>query len=214
MNAIAKFLRGDQTRPTRLHTANGYLCIRPIEFFRALATTSRRLLLGQYPRLPWLAYSVISYIEPLAAQKRVFEFGSGMSTLWFSDRSREVVSVDSSREWYDRGVKGTANRRNVTLFYATTQREYLDSISRAGGKFDLVLIDGMYRPECVKIVRSWLNPGGVVVVDNTDADDDLSRAIDEEFSDSHIRKFHGLPPGTLHPNETAVIEMIPLAQRG
>lgn len=52
-------------------------------------------------RRPWLTYRAAkwldSYLEPVM---RVFEYGSGGSTVFFAQRSKKVVSVEHSPEWY------------------------------------------------------------------------------------------------------------------
>src|SRR5918997_6685025 len=44
--------------------------------------------------LPWYTYSCTSFLESrLSSSMRVFEFGSGMSSLWYAQRVDEVVSI-------------------------------------------------------------------------------------------------------------------------
>lgn len=210
MNAAIRLLRADDTRNTRFHTGNGHLCLYPVEITRALATTSVRILFRHYARLPWLVFSSTSFIAPLVKGKRVFEFGSGMSTLWFADHCKEVVSVESNPEWAKLVAQKTRGLNHAHLIYAGTKSDYLEAIERAGGNFDVILIDGLYRNECVQIARSYLNPGGMVVVDNTDVELGLDQTTRETFADSQIRVFRGWAPGILHPNETTVIQNIPI----
>jgi len=210
MNAIARLIKGDRSRKTRFHTSNGYLCLHPAEFLRAFATTIARIGTKKYSYAPWLVYSATAHIAPLVSGRRIFEFGSGMSTLWFAERCREVISVESNPEWYSDIVAHTRKRDNVQMIYEDSKPEYLAAISQAGGKFDIILIDGLYRRDCVELVRSHLNPNGMAIVDNTDADRDLSKTVKNLFGDSQILPFHGWAPGILHPNETTVVQNIPI----
>jgi predicted O-methyltransferase YrrM len=210
MNLISKLIRADKSRKTRFHTSNGYLCLHPAEFLKSFATTVVRVSVNRYSRSPWFVYSAVRHIAPLVSGKRVFEFGSGMSTLWFAERCREVISVESNSEWYASIRNNPRSRNNMRLIFAESKADYLSAISRAGGKFDLILIDGLYRKDCVELARSYLNSDGLAVVDNTDADHDLSEAVKNQFRDSKIRSFHGWAPGVLHPNETTVVESIPI----
>lgn len=211
MNVIVKLVRADTSRKTRFHTSNGYLCLRPNEFVQAFVTTIARRFLKRYSSAPWLVYSATAHIAPLVSGKRVFEFGSGMSTLWFAERSLEVVSVENNPEWYFSVVSRAReqSRKNVRVIYADSRAAYLAAIDRAGGKFDIILIDGSYRKDCVEMARSYLNPQGIAIVDNTDADTSLASTVRNLFRDSSVLVFHGWVPGTLHPNETTVIESIP-----
>jgi hypothetical protein len=209
MNPIAKLIRGDDARKSRFHTANRHLCLNLVEFARAFATAMVVLCFKRYPHRPWLVYSAVAHMDPLVRGKRVIEFGSGMSTVWFAARCREVISVEDNSKWYDAVVHRTRANNNVQVIYAASKADYLQALSRVGGKFDVVLIDGSQRIACLEAARGHLNPNGIVIVDNTDADPALSLAVERAFSDSTIRIFRGWVPGILHPNETTIVENIP-----
>jgi protein-L-isoaspartate O-methyltransferase len=209
MNPLNRIIRGDDTRKTRLHTSNGHLCLYPLEILRALGTSFNRVVLQRYPRTPWLAFSAVDYLRGLVAGRRVFEFGSGMSTLWFAERCREVVSVESDSTWHRSMTRKTVGLRNVRLVFASSKESYIEAIAKAGGKFDLILVDGLYREQCVDLARTYLSPDGILVVDNTDSVQELADQIKRLFSDSDVRAFRGWVPGNLHPIETTIIQKIP-----
>jgi|SRR5580700_6539557 hypothetical protein len=51
----------------------------------------------------WYTYSAIQWLtDRLKPDDRVFEFGCGHSTLWFSARVRQVVSIEHNQAWFDR----------------------------------------------------------------------------------------------------------------
>jgi hypothetical protein len=52
---------------------------------------------------PWLPYLVTDYIKQLKPES-VFEWGSGLSTLFFFDllSTRELISIEHSPEWYNK----------------------------------------------------------------------------------------------------------------
>ena len=53
--------------------------------------------------LPWYTYPAISYLVALDFSDRaVFEFGSGMPTLFWAGRARQVVSVEDDEQWFSR----------------------------------------------------------------------------------------------------------------
>ena len=55
-----------------------------------------------FKRIPWLNFESISFLEGyLKKEMKVFEFGSGGSTLFFSDRVNELVSIEHDQNWYD-----------------------------------------------------------------------------------------------------------------
>jgi protein-L-isoaspartate O-methyltransferase len=209
MNALLRLLKADPQRKTRLHTLNGYLCLNPGEILRSIGTYFDRVVLHRYSNAPWLTYSAVDYLVNVVPGLRVFEFGSGMSTLWFAERCKEVVSVENNRSWYEAIQKRTAGLENVSLIFAGDLKSYVGSIDRAGGRFDLILVDGMFRSECLGVARGYLNDGGMVIVDNTDAVPTLAQQARTELAGGTIREFRGWVPGNLSPNETTIVEKIP-----
>ncbi len=56
--------------------------------------------------LPWVTYPALSMLDQLSkSEQRVFEFGAGNSSLWWSSRSSLVVSVDHDEAWITRLAK-------------------------------------------------------------------------------------------------------------
>lgn len=52
--------------------------------------------------LPWLSQSIIFFLEDrLKPDFRVFESGSGNSTLWFSKKGIAVDSIEHDVSWYE-----------------------------------------------------------------------------------------------------------------
>ena len=51
--------------------------------------------------LPWYSYAAIEFIEDkLKSDFRVFEYGSGQSTLWYAQRVKEVISVEHNPDYF------------------------------------------------------------------------------------------------------------------
>jgi hypothetical protein len=205
MNTVQRLIRADCTRRTRFHTSNGHLCLNPSEVLRSLTTTVGRVVFHRYARVPWLAFPAIEYLEPFISGRRIFEFGSGMSTLWFARTCREVISAESDSEWYEIICRQSRQMSNVHVIHAASEPDYLGSLSAAGGKFDLILIDGLYRSQCLDRVMPHLQPGGLLVVDDTDAIPELAVKVQQMFHESRIRPFRGWVAGNLHPHETTII---------
>ena len=50
--------------------------------------------------LPWFSYAAIDFLEKyLRLEMRVFEFGSGGSTLFFAQRCKSVTGVEDNAHW-------------------------------------------------------------------------------------------------------------------
>ncbi len=51
-------------------------------------------------RLPWMTYDAICFLEKICTKStRVFEYGSGGSSLFFASRCTHVTSVEHNMEW-------------------------------------------------------------------------------------------------------------------
>ena len=65
-------------------------------WYRDMHSGETTLSLG----LPWMTYDAIDFLEQITSvEKTVFEWGSGGSTLFFSSRCNQVISVEHDREW-------------------------------------------------------------------------------------------------------------------
>ncbi|MBX3101788.1 MAG: FkbM family methyltransferase [Bacteroidetes bacterium] len=119
--------------------------------------------------IPWLNYAFLHFLESrLQPHYRLFEYGSGSSTLWFSSRIQEVVSVESSRMWYAKISRQLPGNASLTLL--EDEQAYAQHIQMQDGLFDLILIDGISRSLCAQQCLSKLGPAGVIIFDNTDID--------------------------------------------
>jgi hypothetical protein len=120
--------------------------------------------------LPWMNYPAIMFLnERLKPQMRVFEYGSGSSTRFLSDRVASVCSVEHDKYWFER-VRKTVTADNVTLLHRNLEGDgaYCRAIRDGGGVFDLVIVDGRDRVNCVRQALGYLSPGGVLLLDNSE----------------------------------------------
>jgi hypothetical protein len=80
---------------------------------------------------PWLTFSAIDKINGIVnIEMRVFEFGSGGSTLFWSQHVRQVISVEHDKSWYER-LKNELQHHNIgnveyILAEAQDDEEYND----------------------------------------------------------------------------------------
>ena len=154
--------------------------------------------------LPWLTFDAIRQINQyLGHGKRIYEYGSGHSTLYWAGLGSEVHSVEDNPGWFELAQQKISSLKNVTVRLAQNEAAYVGSINEVNGDFDVVLVDGAYRLACIDAAVPRGRPGGILVVDNTDWHwfDDV---------DSHIpagwRKtvFAGCAPFIGYPSQTTV----------
>lgn len=122
--------------------------------------------------LPWMNYAIITFLEErLKKEFKIFEYGSGYSTLFFSSLVDRVVSVEYSQDWYEKLKKQITSDR-IKLIYQKYQEngEYCRLIEREGETFDIVVIDGRDRVRCALNSISALSEKGVIIFDDTTRD--------------------------------------------
>jgi predicted O-methyltransferase YrrM len=178
--------------------------------------------------VPWWTYRAIDVVEAflsgLAAHSkpvRVFEYGSGASTLWLARRADEVHSVEHYREFGERMRPALAPLANVDFRIVEpvpsatpvvgSRKEgaagldfadYVASIDDVPGEFDLIVIDGRAREACLDRARHRLAAGGMIVFDNT-----RRRRYREAIQRSGLaeRRLAGLTPTVPYPDQTSLL---------
>lgn len=121
---------------------------------------------------PWWGKTVIDLVvKKLNKDMRVFEWGMGNSTLFWSQYVAEVVSVESNLEWYKKMQKIIP--RNVRAQYCELEYggEYCRKILNEQGNFDIILIDGRDRVRCAGNSVGRLKEDGIIIWDNTDREE-------------------------------------------
>ena len=94
----------------------------------------------------------------------VLEFGSGYSTCYFSKFVKHWSAIEHNADWFDRVIKlPDFTPTNVTM-YLSNERDYLNCAKRIGKKFDLILIDGIRRDECLDLSWKLVKEGATILL--------------------------------------------------
>lgn len=141
--------------------------------------------------LPWWTFDAIDEVDGFLKSRpaaRVFEYGSGASTVWLGRRAAEVFSTEHDTNWFPVVAGKVAAMPNVTLTlvppdaardpdpaYGSEKsgwrdrsfKAYVHAIDALPGNFDVIVVDGRCRPACLLHAMSRLAPGGMVVFDNS-----------------------------------------------
>jgi len=123
--------------------------------------------------MPWWTAETIETVEKiLRPGMRVFEWGSGSSTVWLARRVRRVWSVDHDKFWRAK-IRKWARREGVSgkikvFIYPFENMRYYESVKKPRGDIDFIVIDGRNRVECFKRAAGRLRRGGYIMVDDTD----------------------------------------------
>jgi hypothetical protein len=204
LNIFERIYRADESRKSRFHTASGSLCVNPFELVSAFATTLSRVAFGHLVERPWLVGKAVPDIAKHVQGAHVYEYGAGMSTLWFSGRAASVISVESNGEWAKRINAELAARGKPPVILLTDPESYARYIASTDGLFDIIVVDGINRRRCVEESVPKLRKGGLLVLDNTDTQIDLVPAALASGA-FEVKRYCGYAPGVLHPNETSVL---------
>lgn len=119
--------------------------------------------------IPWLSYPFLHFFEPrINNEMSAFEFGSGNSTLWFQDRVKTVTSVEHHKGWFNE--MSAKVKANVSLVFQedSIDGDYAKEVTKAGVKYDLILVDANDRFNCARYALQALKADGVIILDNAE----------------------------------------------
>lgn len=125
---------------------------------------------------PWFTYSLIRYLDHLdLSNASVLEWGSGNSTIYWSEKVRYLMSIENNKVWYEKIKKKTKNVNILEFVFAKSKKDYLTL--KTFKKFDIIVIDGLYRYECAKLATNFLSEGGIIILDNSEIHLDACKAL-------------------------------------
>ncbi len=155
--------------------------------------------------IPWCTYSFINFIEKrLSPDLLVFEYGSGNSTIWYAQRVKQIIAVEHDSNWIKQIEPKLPLNAKVIYKELDVNGEYAGTSSMSGSKFDLVIIDGRDRNNCIYRSIDTLSSKGVFVFDNTQR---INYLESQDFLKNQGFKridFTGLCPAVAHINTTTI----------
>ena len=156
--------------------------------------------------LPWLTYPSIMFLqERLLSSMVIFEFGAGNSTLFYSLRVQHIDSVVHNLYLYDE----LQNRLppNVNLIYKelhSPNSAYTNSATLSGIDYDVIIIDGRSRVDCIKNSVGALRDDGVIVLDDAERKE-YTKGIDFLLERGFKKiSFWGISPGRVEEKCTVI----------
>jgi hypothetical protein len=118
--------------------------------------------------IPWINYPMIRFLEErLTDDLNVFEFGSGYSTLFYAKKVKSITSLEYDKNWFE--LITSMVPKNAQLIYKKKDidGEYCRTIHIANKKYDVIIIDGRDRVNCIKQSFSALSLQGVIILDDS-----------------------------------------------
>jgi len=155
--------------------------------------------------IPWCSYPFIDFIsERITKNMKIFEYGSGNSTIFYASKCYSIKAIDHDKSWVDK--INNKLPKNATVLYKELiyDGNYCREINQDNTKYNVVIIDGRDRNNCVYNCIPNLAEDGVILFDNTQMN-----SYNESISflkEKGFRKidFWGISPIASHKNCTTI----------
>ncbi len=122
--------------------------------------------------IPWMNYAFVELLnERLNTTQRMFEYGAGFSSLYFSKRVAEITSIEYDSTWEEKLKELLKDCANHRLLFSPVGEDYIKAAQETGGNYDLILVDGRERVACFKASIEALSPHGVLILDDSDREE-------------------------------------------
>jgi predicted O-methyltransferase YrrM len=113
-------------------------------------------------------------VARLIGARRVFELGSGFgySTLWFAKAVRDNGGGEVYHTVWDdelsRQARANVEEAGLTEIVRFQVSEAVAALRQAEGQFDIIFndIDKHGYPDSIPVIKRFLRPGGVLIIDN------------------------------------------------
>jgi len=137
--------------------------------------------------MPMYTYPCYEWLNSIDwTDNKVFEYGTGYSTIWWQNKNVNYHAVEDNKQWYDM-IKDKTNIKHEPEY-----NKYSQSIYNYDFKFDVIVIDGIVRFDCVKPTLEKIKDDGIIIFDNTDWHKNSKEELDK--SDLIPIHFHGFKP--------------------
>ncbi len=120
--------------------------------------------------IPWFTYPAIEYLSQLdLSEYSILEWGCGNSTKFFARRCHSIISMEHNKEWYDR-IEGELPANSKLML--VPEADYPEAPLNLSQQFDLIIVDGIKRHECLLTAIQLIKPTGFILFDNSDRNPD------------------------------------------
>ncbi len=143
--------------------------------------------------MPMYTYPCYEYIKSIDwSFANVFEFGCGYSSVWWDQNDANVYGVDSDKKWIDKVKSDAYSHGHFEINLANNVEDYITSLYQHNIKYDVIVIDGAYRYDCVQPSLDCLADDGMIILDNSEWFTNTKKLLDE--SNLLPIHFHGMKP--------------------
>lgn len=122
--------------------------------------------------IPWMTYSIIEFLNTkLNSTIKILEFGSGSSTHYFAKKCNHVDSIEHEKAWFEKVNLNKPANSTIHLTELVYGGEYSNYANNLNKKFELIIVDGRDRVNCLKNSFGFLTENGVMILDDSERDD-------------------------------------------
>lgn len=123
--------------------------------------------------IPWLTDDAITFLDNFCrnhVDATILEFGMGGSTIWFSQKTKNLTSVEHDPSWFNKVVDYLKTHSECNPVATVLHPRPYNIICNGflESSFDLILVDGRDRVKCVESCHRLIKPGGILMLDNAE----------------------------------------------
>ncbi len=155
--------------------------------------------------IPWLTYPVISFLsERLNKDLKIFEYGSGNSTIYYSKIVNKVIAVEHNKEWYKKIMRKLSTNSEIIFTNLDYDDIYCRTIKGTNENFNIIIIDAEDRVNCIKNCLNNISENGVIILDDSEREE-YSEGIEFLAKNNFMRlDFWGISAGFMHQKATTI----------
>ncbi len=156
--------------------------------------------------IPWMNLPVVAFLEEkLTKDLKLFEFGSGYSTHFYAKRVKTVTSLEYDQSWFQTVQEQVPSNVNMIFTPNDIDGEYCRTITKSNDRYDVVIVDGRDRVNCIKQAIPCLSEQGLIILDDSSREKYQSGI---EFAKNHgfrVLNFQGLKATGFGIDQSSII---------
>lgn len=131
----------------------------------------QRLSKDEFSLMPWYVFGALDALELIdLSDKIVFEYGLGISTLFYAHKAKKIDGVETNLEWF-RNVQETLLHHSLlskTFLKYVPEPTITNYVLKADEvkNYDLIVIDGAERDATALSALRYAKSGTIIIIDN------------------------------------------------
>lgn len=152
--------------------------------------------------LTWFTFAATRHLAArIQPGLTIFEWGSGASTIFFARRGCRVWAAESDPVWLGLIAQRLEPEQDVQLLsFDGATDSYVEAVRMGPCEgFDLIVVDGRRRIDCLRRGIERLRPGGTLILDDSDRAEYQSALASLPEAEWNVQHFAGPKPAVLWP---------------